>query len=74
MIVKISDNRICRNCKHRIKTDWSELDKCGIYAPAFKGDELLVSRKDKVRPEECPLDTCIYGERGIFYFKRKIGL
>ena len=74
LIVSIRDNRLCRHCKHRIKVPDSQFDRCRLYKPLFKGDELLVSKYDLKQPIDCPLLTCRYSDIGRFYFRRKITL
>lgn len=74
LITKIEDNRLCRHCKHRVKIPEERFDRCGLYRPLFRGDELLVSKYDLRQPIEYPLITCRYSDKGKFYFKRKISL
>lgn len=74
IITAVDDGRLCRDCKHRIKNPECVYGKCELYKPSFRGDELLVSKYDKVKPFDCPLISCKYSDRGKFYIKKRIPL
>ena len=72
IITPISEKRLCKDCKHRHKEPEQRFGKCEIYKAKFRGDELLVSKRDKKQPKNCPLLTAQYNERGLFYAKKRI--